>query len=193
VQASHHGLVADLDIRVRPAREADADAIGETHAAAWTAAYDHIFDPSFLASAAESRRLGWTHTLPSLLIAPSFVLVVERENEVVGFAHAGPEGSGGQLGEIHGFYVHPTAWGSGAAHKLMTQTCFALTTEWSDVSLWTLRDAGRARHFYEKTGFHTTGRERAETLADWTSGKTVERPAIEYAKPLSNTSPNQPN
>jgi hypothetical protein len=56
VQASRLSLVADLYIRVRPAREADADAIGETLAAAWTAAYDHIFDASFLASAAESRR-----------------------------------------------------------------------------------------------------------------------------------------
>jgi hypothetical protein len=41
--------VADLGVRVRSAVQTDAGAIGETHAAAWTAAYDHIFEASFLA------------------------------------------------------------------------------------------------------------------------------------------------
>jgi GNAT superfamily N-acetyltransferase len=147
--------VADLDVHVRPARDADADAIGETHAAAWTAAYDHIFDASFLGRAAESRRLGWSQTLPRLLVAPSFVLVAERDGQVVGFAHAGPEGSGGQVAEIHGFYLRPTAWGSGTAPLLMAQTCWALTSEWADVILWTLRDAGRARLQVQASGLQT--------------------------------------
>jgi GNAT superfamily N-acetyltransferase len=176
--------VADLAVRVRSAVETDAAAIGETHAAAWTAAYAHIFDASFLARAADGRRVGWRQSLPGLLVAPSFVLVAERDGRVVGFAHAGLEPANLMAAEIFGFYVHPSRWGSGAANRLITHTCSVLADDRREVVLWTFRDAGRARRFYEKTDFRTTGRERAESLSDWTSGMSVERPAAQYVKSL---------
>jgi len=176
--------VPDRRLRVRPAELADAAAIGETHAAAWTAAYDHIFDASFLARAADGRRVGWRQSLPVLLVAPSVVLVAECDGQVVGFAHAGPEPASPLAAEIFGFYVHPSLWGSGVADDLMTHTCSILADDRSEVVLWTFRDAGRARRFYEKAGFRTTGRTRAESLSDWTSGVSVERPAVEYLKSL---------
>jgi predicted GNAT family acetyltransferase len=171
-------------LRIRHAAPEDADAIGDTHAAAWNAAYTHIFDPAFLASAAQGRRDGWRQTLPRLILAPNIVLVAERDGEVIGFAHASTEAAEPAVAEIHGFYVHPDAWGSDVAEALMTQTCSALAAN-SGVVLWTLREAQRARRFYEKVGFRTTGRERAESLSDWTSGASVERPAVEYARTLA--------
>jgi GNAT superfamily N-acetyltransferase len=176
--------VPDRRLRVRPAELADAGAIGETHAAAWTAAYAHIFDAFSLARAAEGRRLGWTQSLPTMLMAPSFVLLAERDGQVVAFAHAGPHDSA-LMSEIHAFYVHPAAWGTRVAEVLMAQTCSALAADRHDVVLWTLRDAGRARRFYEKVGFPATGREKAEALSDWTSGISVERPAIELGRSLA--------
>jgi GNAT superfamily N-acetyltransferase len=171
-------------VRIRPAVPADASGIGETHASAWETAYDHIFESSFLARAAGSRRDGWSHSLPRLLGAPGLVLVAERLGTVVGFAHAGPERADRAMAEIYGFFVHPDAWGSGIAAALMEAACASLPREWTNVVLWTLRDAGRARRFYEKVGFDMTGRERAETLTDWSSGEAVERPAVEYIRPL---------
>jgi GNAT superfamily N-acetyltransferase len=182
-------FVTDLATRVRSAVPADAHAIGETHAAAWTAAYDHIFEASFLARAADGRRIGWPRALPNLLIAPSLVLVAERDGQVVAFAHAGPEPTDPVGAEIYGFYVHPAVWGTGIAANLMTHTCSALAHHKQGVVLWTLRDAGRARHFYEKVHFRTTGRERAESLSDWTSGISVERAAVEYTKSLQSAQP----
>ena len=57
---------------------------------------------------------------------------------------------------------------------------------WCEVFLWTLRDAARARRFYEKVGFRLTGNTRAETLTNWTTGAGAERPAVEYATTLAN-------
>lgn len=176
--------VADLGVRVRSAVQTDAGAIGETHAAAWTAAYDHIFEASFLARAADGRRVGWPQVLSGLLVAPSFVLVAECDGRVAGFAHAGPEPANPVAAEIFGFYVHPAVWGSGVADHLMTHTCSAFADDTSEVVLWTFRDAGRARRFYEKADFRTTGRERAESVSDWTSGVSVELPSVEYVKSL---------
>jgi predicted GNAT family acetyltransferase len=172
-------------LRIRPAAPDDANAIGDTHAAAWNAAYTHIFDPAFLDNAAQGRRDGWRQTLPRLILAPNIVLVAERDGNVIGFAHASTQAAEPAVAEIHGFYVHPDAWGSDVAEALMTQTCSALAANSEDVVLWTLREAQRARHFYEKVGFRSTGRERAESLTDWTSGTSVERPAVEYARTLA--------
>ena len=172
-------------LRIRPAAPEDAHAIGDTHAAAWNAAYTHIFDPAFLGSAAQGRRDGWRLTLPRLILAPNIILVAERDGRVIGFSHASTEAAEPTVAEIHGFYLHPEAWGSDVAEALMTQTCSALAANSEGVVLWTLREAQRARRFYEKVGFRTTGRERAETLTDWTSGANVERPTVEYARTLA--------
>jgi hypothetical protein len=63
-------------------------------------------------------------------------------------------------------------------------TCSALAEEYSDVFPWTLRDAARARRFYEKVGYRATGNERAEPFTDWSTEVAVERPAVEYATRL---------
>lgn len=171
-------------LTIRPAVLSDADAIGNTHAASWLAAYHHIFEPAFLEGAAQGRRIGYGDLLPDLLAAPNILLVAVRDGSLVGFAHATPDTSEPAVGEILGFYLHPDAWGSSTAGTLMAQTLQALATDSDDVVLWTLRDAVRARRFYEKSGFEATGRQRSETLSDWTSD-TRERPAVEYARTLA--------
>jgi GNAT superfamily N-acetyltransferase len=176
--------VDDRVLRVRKAVEADGDAIGEAHAAAWVAAYDHIFDAAFLRAAADSRRVGWPSALPRLLAAPNTLFVGELDRRVVAFAHAVPLSDRGSAAEIRGFYSDPDAWGSGIASLLMTQMCAALADEFDEVVLWTLRDAPRARRFYEKVGFRATGDTRPEALTDWTTGVGVERPTVQYARPL---------
>jgi GNAT superfamily N-acetyltransferase len=96
-----------------------------------------------------------------------FVPVID--GRVVGFAHAGPEridgngpntGTATGLGEVYGFYLHPQAWGSGAAGPLM-EACVAHLAigGFGDLCLWVLRDNGRARAFYEKAGWCWSGRE----------------------------------
>jgi len=175
--------VVDAAFRVRAAVDADAKEIGEAHAAAWIAAYDHIFDPDFLRAAAEGRRTGWPHSIHRLLVAPNILLVGEMDGRVVAFAHATPL-QGTHTAEVVGFYCHPDAWGTGVASLLMARAQSAVSDDADEVVLWTLRDAHRARRFYEKVGFRATGRRQAAALTDWTGGIAVERPAVEYAAPL---------
>jgi ribosomal protein S18 acetylase RimI-like enzyme len=185
----HDDSIGQSSTRIRPATPPDGEGIGEVHAASWTAAYGDILDANFLARAAGGRRRRWPSLLPTLLETPGLVLVAERETQIVGFAHAGPDNQGRPIAEIYGFYTHPDVWGSGAATELMTETCSTLAEGFGEVVLWTLRDAGRARRFYEKAGFRATGIEKAEPLTDWTTRETVERPAIEYIKSLAPRTP----
>jgi N-acetylglutamate synthase-like GNAT family acetyltransferase len=172
--------VGDAGIRVRNATAADGEDIGEAHAEAWIAAYDHIFDPEFLRTAAEGRRTGWPRSMHRLLAAPNILLVGEVDGRVMGFAHAAPSPEA-RRAEVRGFYCHPDAWGTGVATQLMTQCLVALGGHAGEVFLWTPRDAHRARHFYEKVGFRATGQARAERLTDWVTSGVVECPAVEYA------------
>jgi GNAT superfamily N-acetyltransferase len=177
--------VNQLPVRIRRATELDGEGIGETHAASWEAAYRGIFDPAFLARAAAGRRQGWPAALLRLLDGPGFVLVAERDSRIVGFAHAGPDSQDRPHAEIYGFYTHPNTWSTGAAMALMTEACSVLVAEFADVVLWTLRDAPRARRFYEKAGFAPSGAERAEPLSDWTTPDMVECITVEYHKVLA--------
>jgi GNAT superfamily N-acetyltransferase len=169
-------------IRLRHAAEADATALGEAHGAAWEAAYGNIFEPAFLKPAADSRRLLWRQVIANLLEPPSFVLVAEVDGAVLGYAHGAPADDGTDRGEIHGFYSNPLAWGTGSATLLMDEACSILAGTFTEVVLWTLRDAGRARAFYEKSGFRVTGREKQQLLTNWLTGEGVECTAVEYAK-----------
>ena len=175
--------VGDAGIRVRAAVDTDGNEIGEAHAAAWIAAYDHIFAPDFLRVAAEGRRTGWPHSIHRLLVAPNILLVGEIGGRVVAFAHAKPL-SDTRAAEIVGFYCHPDAWGTGVAGVLMTRAWSAVSDDADEVVLWTLRDAHRARRFYEKVGFRATGRTQLERLTDWADGATAQRPAVEYTASL---------
>jgi ribosomal protein S18 acetylase RimI-like enzyme len=181
-QGGHDDLITTAPVHVRHATLYDADGIGETHAESWLAAYRHIFDAGFLARSADSRRHGWGRSLSALLVPPNFVLVAEVDGRIVGFASARPSDRGSSVGEVSGFYAHPDVWGSGAARDLMSETCAILAADYTDVVVWTLRDAPQARRFYEKAGFRVTGEEKMDPLTDWSTGERVERPAVEYLK-----------
>src|SRR5689334_1221714 len=75
----HYAFVVDESsaLRVRHAVAADGAAIAETHASSWEAAYVHIFDASFLAAAAQSRRVGWRDSTSRIWTPPNVLLVAE--------------------------------------------------------------------------------------------------------------------
>ena len=113
------------------------------------------------------------------------LLVGELDGEVMAFAHAGPAREEPALAEIYGFYSHPASWGSGLASLLQGEICARLADRWPRVVLWTHRDAGRARRFYEKSGFALTGGQKIETYSDWIGDASVQAPVVEYGKALA--------
>ena len=64
----------------------------------------------------------------------------------------------------------PTSWGSGLAATTMDQV--------SSTRLWCLRENHRARRFYERLGWRTTGHEKPETFPPFPV-------LLEYERPVS--------
>ena len=170
-------------IEVRDADIDDADAIATAHIDGWRAGYrgvvpDEYLDAEEFASSRRDRWRSWSWQQ----IPESRLFVVTLQGRVVGFGHAGPEqvvahgiespesepGDGDEArGEIYGFYLHPTAWGSGGAGALMSKCEEFLRDEgFTSATLWVLRDNPRARAFYEKAGWQATGKESLFTPSE---------------------------
>jgi GNAT superfamily N-acetyltransferase len=144
---------------------------------------DHYLDsPEFERERVERWRAWTWHELND-----SELYVAVLDDRVVGFSHFGPEReqpecdqSGtdqistnvSSAGEVYGFYLHPDAWGSGAAAALMERSVERLTARRHTMAvLWVLRDNPRARAFYEKVGWHASGRQMM-----WEGPQTASHP-----------------
>ncbi len=165
---------------VRPAVSADADALGEVHAESWRVAYAGLFQETFLERAAGERRSGWSNRLLSPWLQQTTLLVGVDDGRVAAFFHGGPSEDQRGVHEVFGFYVHPDAWGTGAAGELMAQgmTCLAGSGD-RVVVLWTLCEAHRARRFYEKSGWSLTDKRRTRDFGDH-----LPRQLVQYQRPL---------
>jgi GNAT superfamily N-acetyltransferase len=181
-------------IQVRTAVVDDADDLAQAHVQGWRVGYRGLFpdefldDPEFERGRVERWR-AWTWRYMN----SSEMYVVVDDVRVIGFSHVGPEreqpacdqsgtdisvsrdgnsASGRTTGEVYGFYLHPDAWGSGAAATLMQRSVEHLREMgYTTAVLWVLRDNPRARAFYEKVGWHVTGQ-----LQMWEGPETGSRP-----------------
>ena len=87
----------------------------------------------------------------------------------------------GIRGEVWALYVHPDAWGSGAAAELIGYAEDRLRRDgFPEAVLLVLDDNPRARAFYEKMGWAPTGR---STVFDRYCDVPV--PEVEYRKTLA--------
>ena len=171
-------------IEIRAATVDDADAICDAHVASWRAGYAHVFghDILYADDFDASRRAFWR----AWRFDPgSKVIVAERDGAVVGFCTYGPERPRptpiGIRGEVWALYVHPEAWGSGAAAELIGYAEDRLRRDgFPEAVLWVLEDNPRGRAFYEKVGWTPTGR---STVFDRYCDVPV--PEVEYRRKLA--------
>lgn len=146
---------------IRQAQPDDAEFVADAHITAWRVAYRGVIVDAFLDSPefAQSRRDGWHRRLhegrPSFADPFDEILVPVVDGRVVGFGHVGRRlvTESSDTGELYGFYLHPDAWGSGAAVALIEACHTALAARFTTASLWVLRDNPRARRFYERHGW----------------------------------------
>jgi GNAT superfamily N-acetyltransferase len=148
-------------VEVRTATRSDADEIARVHVESWRVGYRGIVADEVLDSAdfATNRHAWWQ----AWQFQPgSDVIVATDAGAIVGFASYGPERSDSDRlvarGEVYAFYLDPSAWGSGAAAPLMRDAEDRLRAiGFSDAVLWVFRDNPRARRFYEKAGWSSSG------------------------------------
>jgi GNAT superfamily N-acetyltransferase len=184
--AESHAAESDRVV-IRAATPADADGITDVQVASWRAGYAHVFPDSILYADdfESSRRTFWNNWrfAPGHRIA----VAVERGDpeRVIGFSSYGPErerarGFTGR-GEVWAFYLHPDAWGSGAAGQLMDHVEERLNAEgFATAVLWVLEDNPRARRFYERHRWSATG-----LSAAFDEYCEVSVPEVEYRKELT--------
>ena len=169
-------------IAVRTAVQTDADAIGEIHVRAWQRAYAGLMPDDYLASLVPGERAEmWRRALGREPRPRVVRLVVERRNEVVGFAIAGPEGGNqdAEVGELYAINVDPSAWGAGAGVALHSAALAWLETAgFSSAILWVHPDNARAIRFYEREHWVCDDVERVEEVLD------VEVPEVRYSRVL---------
>ncbi|CAN5588072.1 hypothetical protein BH10ACT10_BH10ACT10_18790 [soil metagenome] len=156
---------------IRDARPEDAEAIGEAHAEAWRVGYAQQFPADVLAQEVAIRRTRWdAETVRANSAGDEVLLVAEDDEGVCGFVH-------GVAGEVGGLYVRPRAWGTGAGGALVEAVLPSIGGE--DAVLWTLEGSGRARRFYERTGWVLTGQVREREFMG-----VLTRRLVEYARRL---------
>jgi GNAT superfamily N-acetyltransferase len=174
-----------MNFQIRSPAISDADDLGSVHVRAWQSAYrDGLMPDEYLDGLSiEERASMWRQWLSAEPRARAARLVAEVDlGKVVGFAmfgQAADEGSS-DVGELYAINVEPTYWGTGVGVALLNAAVTALSGfGFKNACLWVHRDNRRARAFYEREGWLSTGIEREQDVL----GVTV--PEIRYSRSLA--------
>ncbi len=192
-----------MTISIREGQPDDADACAAAHIEGWRTGYrgllpDEFLDTPEFATQRIDRWRTWSWAHDNI---DSQLFVAEVRDRVVGFsicgrerahpvcdqisaglsADSGATASTTLRGEVYAFYLHPDAWGSGAAAALMARCHeYLRDTGYTEAVLWVLRDNPRARCFYENAGWSPTGREMMFEGPQTAAKLETPLPEIEY-------------
>lgn len=149
-------------VAIRDARSEDAVRLAEIHASSWQATYRGLLSEGFLDALDATSRLDfWTARLAR--VPPRWAVLVSQVGEyVTGFATIGrcqdDDRVRREAGELYAMYLDPGRWGHGDGRGLLLAAEARFREEeYSDASLWVLRDNVRARRFYEMGGWEADG------------------------------------
>jgi len=160
---------------IRAGSAADAAQVAAVQREGWFAAYTGIIADEIIDrvttpdGGARVRRSFRTRPWQRMIVA-----VPDGGNAgVIGYAAFGPEtdvlsapwphplstdGEERRVAELYALYVHPAWWSTGTGRALMERVLAGTTRAgYLSLTLWVLRDNGRARRFYERAGFAPDG------------------------------------
>jgi GNAT superfamily N-acetyltransferase len=145
-------------VEIRPGSASDV----EPAIAVWRGAGAERRAGEPIPAAVEQRMRDYTATLGA------FLVVADDCGTIIGMAlgmparaddGVGPPISG--LCHVSAVFVSPQYWGHGIGGSLMASLLSQADTRGYDAAqLWTHADNERARHLYERLGFHRSGREQ---------------------------------
>ena len=144
---------------VRPVGVGDAEGFVRAYEESWDAALAALAGRSLKElSPYEERIEAFRKTFGGELPAGAGAWVAEADGAIVGVAvRVGPE--------LRSLYVVPKAWGTGAAHALIETAVAAIRADGHpEAMLWVVEENPRARRFYEREGWESTGETRASEL-----------------------------
>lgn len=169
----------DPAVEMRAAVVGDADRIAALNAAGWRAGFRGVISDAYLSAYDGLPRL--RHETLADPGDEDIQLVALDGTEVIGWISGGPahdDDLGPEAYEVRACYVDPARWRTGVGRRLMAALVDRLKPErWSQLVLWTVRDAIPTRAFYTSLGMVRDGREEPLDL-----GGPV--PLVRFSGPL---------
>jgi L-amino acid N-acyltransferase YncA len=151
------------EVTIRPATADDAPRIGAVQVLSWQSAYAGLIPQDHL-DGLDQERSGqrWLRALSAQPGPRTVTLVVERDGEVVGFAHFGPAQDEGMdpatVADLRTIYLVPRAWGTGTGRALMAAALESMVAAgFRSAMLWVLDTNERAQRFYTAAGWAPDG------------------------------------
>ena len=158
-----------MDVDIRRATPADAEAIASVHLDSWDAAYRGLIADAYidlLLSRRQERADRW-RTILETADGDDRTWVVERAGEVLGFCGTGPARDEDAIvgtGEVLALYLRPGVVGTGIGRQLFAHAVVDLHERgYAPLTLWVLRQNDRGRRFYEAAGWRPDGAQKVET------------------------------
>ena len=156
---------AEEAIRIRSARLADVETMGEIHVRAWQVSYRGAMPDEFLDGLDPGlRESQWRETLTYPRAVDRY-WILEREGEVVGFAHTGTSRDRDAVtgsAEIFAIFLRPEVIGTGLGRRLLAHVIADMRARGAAwVTAWVFEGAARARHVLAAAGFRPDGAQRS--------------------------------
>jgi GNAT superfamily N-acetyltransferase len=153
------------DAGVRPARPADADAIGRVHVAAWRAAYAELLPAAVETLDAAALADSWRAAVTDPPSADHRVLVATAGPDVVGFAALGPatdaDAEPGEDAELLVLLVDPAHGRAGHGSRLLNATADTVREgRFRRLRAWVPEADGDRQRFLGAAGFAADGAAR---------------------------------
>lgn len=168
---------------IRFATSEDAMAIASVHVASWQEIYKVSIPNHVLTGLSVEKRAQEWHELIDKGLK---ILVIEKNNSIVGFASINPSRDADTnphtCGEISAIYLHPSVWRQGLGKQLCLKALSELENMgFTQVILWVLQVNNQARKFYESLGFINTNKTKKDAY-----DKDIFLNEVRYQKKFSN-------
>ena len=141
-----------ITAETRRAKPEDAGAISKVHEVSWKNAYAGLVPYAALARMINRRDVSWW---ANAIRKSTLILVIEMDNEIVGYATLGPNrvSTFPFEGEIYEIYLRPEYQGVGLGAKLFSDAITELKQRsYKGAVVWVLSDNYPAISFYENAG-----------------------------------------
>lgn len=141
-----------ITANTRRAKPEDAGAISRVHEASWKNAYSGIVPYAPLSRMINRRDIGWW---ANAIRKSTLILVIEMEDEIVGYATLGPNrvSTFPHEGEVYEIYLLPEYQGVGFGARLFVDAKKELKRRsYKGTVVWVLSDNYPAIKFYENAG-----------------------------------------